>query len=157
MPTPSEPRRRRPAGGAAPAAPAAAAARGLRLPELNRVLLSGRLTRDPDKRYAADGTPVTSFSLAFHRRFRTRGGAAAEHTGYVTVMTYQRLAEVCGQYLHAGSAVVVEGRLQMREWKGARDERRQSLELRADSVHFLDRPPAGAQAAPAAGAAGDPT
>ena len=157
MPTPSE-RRRRPAPGAAAApAPPAAAAPGLRLPELNRVLLSGRLTRDPDKRYAADGTPVTSFSLAFHRRFRTRGGAAAEHTGFVTVMTYQRLAEVCGQHLHAGSAVVVEGRLQMREWKGARGERRQSLELRADSVHFLDKAPAGAGAAPAAGAAGDPS
>ena len=46
----------------------------LKLPEINRVVLSGRLTRDPDKRYAQDGTPVTNFSLAFHRRFRTREG-----------------------------------------------------------------------------------
>ena len=94
----------------------------LKLPELNRVLLSGRLTRDPEKRYAQDGTPVTSFTLAFHRRYRGRDGGYAEQTGYTTVMTYQRLAEVCGQYLRKGSAVLVEGRLQMREWTTPRGE-----------------------------------
>ncbi len=117
----------------------------LRLPELNRVVLSGRLTRDPDRRYASDGTTVTSLPLAFHRRYRTRDGKAAEHTGYVTVMCYQRLAEVCAQYLHTGSAVVVEGRLQMREWANARGEKQHSLEVRAESVHFLEKAPAGAQ------------
>jgi single-strand DNA-binding protein len=111
----------------------------LRLPELNRVVLSGRLTRDPDRRYASDGTAITSLPLAFHRRYRTTKGAMAEHTGYVTVMCYQRLAEVCAQYLHTGSAVVVEGRLQMREWTNARGEKHQSLEIRAESVHFLEK------------------
>ena len=115
----------------------------LRLPELNRVVLSGRLTRDPDRRYASDGTAVTSLPLAFHRRYRTRDGKAAEHTGYVTVMCYQRLAEVCAQYLHTGSAVVVEGRLQMREWANARGEKQHTLEVRAESVHFLEKAPAG--------------
>ncbi len=111
----------------------------LKLPEVNRVILSGRLTRDPDRRYASDGTAVTNFSLAFHRRWTTREGKPAEQTGYVTVMAYQRLAEVCAQYLHTGSAVLVEGRLQMREWASARGEKRQSLELRAESVHFLEK------------------
>jgi single-strand DNA-binding protein len=111
----------------------------LRLPELNRVVLSGRLTRDPDRRYASDGTAITSLPLAFHRRYRTRLGVMEEHTGYVTVMCYQRLAEVCAQFLHTGSAVVVEGRLQMREWTSARGEKHQSLELRAESVHFLEK------------------
>jgi len=111
----------------------------LRLPELNRVVLSGRLTRDPDRRYASDGTAITSLPLAFHRRYRSRQGALAEHTGYVTVMCYQRLAEVCAQYLHTGSAVLVEGRLQMREWTSTRGEKRQSLEIRAESVHFLEK------------------
>jgi single-strand DNA-binding protein len=120
----------------------------LRLPEINRVVLSGRLTREPDRRYAADGTAITTLPLAFHRRYRTREGATAEHTGYVTVMCYQRLAEVCGQYLHTGSAVVVEGRLQMREWKGSRGEKHQSLELRAESVHFLEKAPDAAHAEP---------
>jgi single-strand DNA-binding protein len=125
----------------------------LRLPEVNRVMLSGRLTREPDKRYAPDATPVTNFDLAFHRRFRNRDGSPGEQTGFVAVITYQRLAEVCGDYLHKGSAVLVEGRLQMRTWEAEKGEQRSRLEIRADSVHFLDRRPdqaAGAEAAEAA-------
>jgi single-strand DNA-binding protein len=113
----------------------------LKLPEVNRVLLSGRLTRDPDGRFAGDGTPVTQLDLAFHRRYRNREGAASEQTGYVTVLTYQRLAEVCSQYLKKGSAVLVEGRLQMREWVTPQGSKRQRLELRAEAVHFLERGP----------------
>ncbi len=113
----------------------------LRLPEVNRLLLSGRLTREPDKRYAPDGTPVTSFDIAFHRRYRNRDGSAAEQTGFVAVITYQRLAEVCGEYLHKGSAVLVEGRLQMRTFTGEKGERRTRLEIRAENVHFLERRP----------------
>jgi single-strand DNA-binding protein len=115
----------------------------LKLPEINRVLLSGRLTRDPDRRYAADGTEVTSFGLAFNRRYRARDGSPAEQTGYVTVMTYQRLAEVCGQYLKKGSAVLVEGRLQMREWTTPKGGKGSRLELRGEMVHFLERRPEG--------------
>ena len=111
----------------------------LKLPEVNRVVLSGRLTRDPELRYAPDGTPVTNFSLAFHRRYRTRDGKPAEQTGFVTVMTYLRLAEVCGEYLKSGSPVLVEGRLQSREWTAERGEKRQRLEVRADAVHFLEK------------------
>jgi len=125
----------------------------LRLPDVNRVMLSGRLTREPDKRYAPDATPVTSFDLAFHRRFRNRDGSSGEQTGFVAVITYQRLAEVCGVYLHKGSAVLVEGRLQMRTWRAEKGEQRSRLEIRADSVHFLDRKPehaAGVEAAEAA-------
>ena len=115
----------------------------LKLPEINRILLSGRLTRDPDRRYAADGTEVTSFGLAFHRRYRGRDGQPAEQTGFVTVMTYQRLAEVCGQYLKKGSAVLVEGRLQMREWATPEGSKGSRLELRGEMVHFLERRPEG--------------
>ena len=128
----------------------------LRLPEINRVTLSGRLTRDPDKRYAADGTGVTRLTLAFHRRYRADDGSWSEHTGFVTVVCYQRLAEVCATYLRSGSPVLVEGRLQMREWTTARGEKKQSLEVRADSVHFLEKAPGGAES-PEAGAPEDPT
>jgi single-strand DNA-binding protein len=123
----------------------------LRLPEINRVMISGRLTRDPDRRYAQDGTPVTGFGIAFHRRWRGRDGRPAEQTGYVQVMTYQRLAEVCGQYLKRGSPVLVEGRLQMREWDGPDGARRTRLEVRADAVHFLERATPGAGEAAAGG------
>lgn len=126
----------------------------LKLPEINRVILSGRLTRDPDRRYASDGTTITNFTLAFHRRYTTRDGKSAEQSGFVTVMTYQRLAEVCAEYLHTGSAVLVEGRLQMREWASTRGEKRQSIELRADSVHFLEK---AAPGSPGAAGVEDPT
>jgi len=115
----------------------------LKLPEINRVLVSGRLTRDPEQRYAQDGTAVTSFGLAFHRHYRARDGSAAEHAGFVTVMTYQRLAEVCGQYLKKGGAVLVEGRLQMREWTTPQGSQGSRLEVRGEMVHFLERRPAG--------------
>jgi single-strand DNA-binding protein len=117
----------------------------LKLPEINRVMLSGRLTHDPERRYASDGTPVTSFQLAFHRRYRGRDGRPGEQTGFVTVRTYQRLADVCGQSLRKGSPVLIEGRLQMRAWNAAGGRTRTRLELRADSVHFLERAPAGPQ------------
>ena len=113
----------------------------LKLPEINRVLLSGRLTRDPDQRYAQDGTAVTSFSVAFNRHYRARDGSAAEHAGFVTVVTYQRLAEVCGQYLKKGNAVLVEGRLQMREWTTPQGHKVSRLEIRGEMVHFLERRP----------------
>ncbi len=129
----------------------------LKFPEINRVTLSGRLTRDPEKRYAQDGTPVCSLVLAFHRRYRSREGSWEEHAGFVTVMTYRRLAEVCAQYLRTGSPVLVEGRLQMREWKTTRGEKRQGLELRADSVHFLEKATAGAASPPGPGPDEDPT
>lgn len=111
----------------------------LKLPEVNRLVLSGRLTRDPETRFAPDGTPVTQIDLAFHRRYRGKDGSAGEQTGFVTVMTYQRLAEVCGQYLKKGSAVLVEGRLQMRESVSPQGAKRQRLEVRAEAVHFLER------------------
>ena len=118
----------------------------LRLPEINRVLITGRLTRDPDKRYASEGTAVTRFDLAFHRHFRTRNGALSETTGFVSVTTYQRMAEVCAEYLRKGSPVLVEGRLVMKEWKTAQGEKRSRLEIQADSVHFLEQRPDGAPA-----------
>jgi single-strand DNA-binding protein len=127
----------------------------LKLPEINRVLLSGRLTRDPVRRYAADGTEITTLDLAFHRHYRGRDGRLAEHTGYVTVMTYQRLAEVCAQYLKKGSAVLVEGRLQMREWTAPQGGKRQRLELKGEAVHFLEKTSATGAATPGADRAPD--
>ncbi len=117
----------------------------LRLPEINRVLLSGRLTRDPETRYAGDGTPIATLALAFNRRYRGRDGRWTEQTGYAPVVTYQRLAEVCGQRLRKGSPVLVEGRLQMREWADRQGARQGRLEIRAENVHFLERTPDAAE------------
>ena len=122
----------------------------LRPPEINRVILGGRLTRDPEMRFAGDGTPITSFTLAFHRGYRGREGQYVEETGFVTARTYQRLAEVCGQRLKKGSAVLLEGRLQMREWKDVQGRRQTRLEIRAENVHFMEKAP-GAVERPGAG------
>ena len=113
----------------------------LKVPEINRLTLAGRLTRDPDRRYASDGSAVTRFDIAFHRRFRTRTGQVGESTGFVTVNTYQRLAEVCGEYLKKGSPVLIEGRIQIREWQTPQGENRNRLEIQAEMVHFLERRP----------------
>lgn len=122
-----------------------------RLPDVNRVMLSGRLTRDPDRRYAADGTAVTRFDLAFHRRVRARNGQIAESTGFVSVTTYQRLAEVCAETLRKGSPVLIEGRLVAREWNTSQAGSRSRLELAADNVHFLERRADAAPVEPAEG------
>ena len=117
----------------------------LKLPEINRVLVAGRLTRDPDRRYTPEGIAVTRFDVAFHRRVRVRG-QLSEITGFVTVNTWQRLAEVCGEFLKKGSPVVIEGRLAFKEWKSAQGEKRSGLEIQADNVHFLERRPEPAEA-----------
>jgi single-strand DNA-binding protein len=106
-------------------------------------MIAGRLTRDPDRRYTQDGSAVTRFDIAFHRTVRVRG-QLTETTGFVTINTWQRLAEVCGAYLHKGSPVVVEGRLSLREWTSSKGEARSRLEIQADNVHFLERKPEGA-------------
>ena len=82
---------------------------------------------------------VTGFTLAFHRHFRARDGRVTEHTGFVPVASYQRLAEVCGEALRKGSPVLVEGRLQMREWTTREGRRQTRLEIRAELVHFLEK------------------
>ena len=102
----------------------------LKLPEINRVLLSGRLTRDPERRYAADGTEITSLDLAFNRHYRGRDGKLAEHAGFVTIVTYLRLAEVCAQYRNAdggsvyfrpmGMALMTDVAMQLKKDKGAK-------------------------------------
>ncbi len=80
---------------------------------MNRVLLTGRLTRDPELRTLASGKTVTQFSLATNDY---RGGT--EKAEYHNVVTWDRLAEICGQYLGKGQLVAVEGRIQTRQWEG---------------------------------------
>jgi len=79
---------------------------------MNRVLLTGRLTRDPELRTLASGKTVTQFAVATNEY---RGGT--EKSEYHNVVTWDRLAEICGQYLGKGQLVAIEGRLQTRQWE----------------------------------------
>jgi single-strand DNA-binding protein len=99
---------------------------------MNRVLLTGRLTRDPEKRSLASGKTVTQFSVATNDY---RGGQ--EKSEFHTVVTWDRLAEICGQYLGKGQLVAVEGRIQTRQWEDDKKLRHWKTEIVAGSVEML--------------------
>src|SRR6266851_3948245 len=109
---------------------------------LNKVMLIGRLTRDPEMRYTPSGSPVTSFSLATNRYGQGPDGEKKEYTDYHNVVVWnigkRNLAEIAGQYLHKGSLVYVEGRLQTRSWEGQDGQKRTRTEINANDVQFLD-------------------
>jgi single-strand DNA-binding protein len=111
----------------------------LRLVAINRVLLSGRLTRDPELRYTPSGVAVMTFSLALNRRYKDQSGEWKEEVSFVNVVAWQRQAELASEYLKKGSAVFVEGRLQSRSWETSEGQKRSILEVRAERLQFLDR------------------
>jgi single-strand DNA-binding protein len=100
---------------------------------MNKVLLTGRLTRDPELRSLASGKAVTQFSVATNE-YRTNGQEKSE---FHNVVTWDRLAEICGQYLGKGQQVAVEGRLQTRSWDDDRGLRHWKTEVVASSVEML--------------------
>lgn len=115
----------------------------IRLPSLNRVLLTGRLTRDAEVRYTPAGTAVASLGVAANRSYREPSGAWHEETCFVTVVAWGRQAELAGEHLKKGSALLVEGRLVSRAWETPEGQKRQVIEIRADRLQFLDRPAEG--------------
>ena len=111
---------------------------------LNRVLLIGNLTKDPELRYTPSGTPVANLRLAVNSTYKDQAGARKEETCFVTIVVWSKQAEICQQYLKKGRQVFVEGRLLYRSWE-AEGKTRSTMEVRADRVQFLGPPP-GAQA-----------
>ena len=99
---------------------------------MNRVLLTGRLTRDPELRTLASGKTVTQFSIATNDY---RGGS--EKSEYHNIVTWDRLAEICGQYLGKGQLVALEGRLQTRQWEDDKKIRHWKTEIVASSLEML--------------------
>jgi single-strand DNA-binding protein len=99
---------------------------------MNRVLLTGRLTRDPELRTLASGKTVTQFSVATNDY---RSGA--EKAEYHNIVTWDRLAEICGQYLGKGQLVALEGRLQTRQWEDDKKIRHWKTEIVASSLEML--------------------
>jgi single-strand DNA-binding protein len=128
---------------------------------LNRVMLIGRLTRDPELRFTPSGTAVCQLALATNRYGQDQSGERKEFTDYHDVVVWnqgnRKLAELCSQYLQKGRLVYVEGRLQTRSWDDqATGQKRYRTEVNASDVQFLDSrqdgaPPAGGgeQGAPA--------
>lgn len=106
---------------------------------LNKVILLGNLTRDPELRYTPSGTPVARFRLATSQRVRQRDEWIDE-VCYVDIITYGRQAETVGEYLVMGSLALVEGRLHWHEWETKDGQRRSRYDVVANTVQFLSRP-----------------
>lgn len=100
---------------------------------LNRVILIGRLTRDPELRYLQNGTAVATFTLAINRKYNK------EETDFIDIVAWRQLAEHCANYLSKGRMVAVEGRLQIRSYEDKEGQKRKAAEIVADDVRFLDR------------------
>lgn len=106
---------------------------------LNRVLLIGNLTRDPELRYIPSGQPVATFTIAVNRTYLSTTGEKKEDVNFLRVVVWGKRAEVCHEYLKKGSPVFVEGRLQSRNWEGTDGQKRNTVEVVAQNVQFLSR------------------
>lgn len=111
---------------------------------LNKVMLIGNLGADPEMRYTANGNAVTTFNVAVNRSYSGPDGERKEETEWFTVVTWNKLAETCSQFLQKGRRAYIEGRLQTRSWDGQDGQRHYRTEVIANTVLFLDK----AQAAP---------
>src|SRR5690242_17690693 len=122
---------------------------------LNKVMIIGNLGRDPEMKYTASGKPITTFSVAVGRVTRTPDGQNTEETEWFRIVAWEKLAETCNQYLHKGSKVYVEGRLQTRKWTDNNGVEQKMIEIIANEILMLDsrQDSGGAGSAPARGAA----
>lgn len=107
---------------------------------LNRVVLIGNLTDDPELRYTQNGVARTRFSIAVNRRYRDREGNMQEETTFVPIVVWGAQAENCANYLGKGRAVAVDGRLRIETFETEEGERRKVAEVVAESVQFLGGP-----------------
>jgi len=111
----------------------------LKMPSLNQVFITGRLTADPTLRYTqGSGVPVLNARVASNSYYRGADGEWKQETTFVGLVAWQGLAERCFEELRKGSPVMVSGRLESSEWTTTDGEKRSSLEIRADRVQFLE-------------------
>ncbi|HXZ85895.1 MAG TPA: single-stranded DNA-binding protein [Myxococcota bacterium] len=106
---------------------------------VNKVILVGNLGRDPEIRYTQQGTAVANFSLATTNRFKNRSGEMEERTEWHRIVAWDKLAEICGQYLAKGRQVYIEGRLQTRDWEDKDGNKRSTTEVVAQTMQMLGR------------------
>lgn len=105
---------------------------------LNKVLIIGRLGRDPEMRYTPSGRPVTTFSIATSRTWNTSDGGRRTETEWFNVVAWSNLAEICKQHLAKGRLVYIEGRLQTRHWEDQEGAKHSSTEIVANEMIMLD-------------------
>jgi single-strand DNA-binding protein len=120
---------------------------------LNRIILIGRLTRDPEAKYTPSGVPVTTFSVAVDRpqSAEARQSGQPKETDFVDIVTWRQTAEFAANYLQKGRLIAVEGRLQIRDYVTQDGQRRKAAEVVADNVRPLDKPRDGSEGGDADG------
>lgn len=133
---------------------------------LNRVIIAGNLTRDPEVRYTPSGMAVADVSLAISDSYKNKSGELVEQVCYVDCVVWGRQAETTGEYLRKGSPALIEGKLQLDQWETNEGQKRSRLRVKADRVQFLGGPkkneggggpsPSPAAAAPSAAASEPP-
>ena len=111
--------------------------------DLNKVMLIGRLTKNPEVRSTPTGQSVTSFSVATNRSYKDASGQRQDKAEFHNIVAWGKLAEICGQYLTKGRRAYIEGRLQTRDWTGQDGVKRYSTEVIADNMIILDAPTGG--------------
>ncbi len=105
---------------------------------INKAILVGRLGKDPDVKYTPDGTMVTTFRMATDLQWKDKNGDKVQKTEWHSIVTYRKLAEICGKYLVKGSLVYVEGRIQTRSWDDKDGVKKYMTEIVASDMKMLD-------------------
>lgn len=104
---------------------------------LNKIIIMGRLARDPELRHTQSGVPVASFTLAVDRDFKDRQ-TGERQTDWIDVVAWRQAGEFAAQYLYQGRTTVVEGRLQLRDWTDKDGNKQRSAEVLAEHIYFAD-------------------
>lgn len=108
--------------------------------DINKVLIVGCITKDPELRYTPKGTKTVDLRIAVHYRYKTQEGLTKEDIQFFTIVAWEHLAELCAKYLKKGRRIFVEGRLQNKKYIDKNQQQRTITEIRASEVNFLDKP-----------------
>lgn len=111
----------------------------LKMPEINYVVVAGNLTKDPIFRQTNNNTPVVNFSIASNRKYKDSTNVWQEDVCYIGIVAWNKLAESCKERLRKGSAVLVDGELQSRNWKSEDGHTRSVVEIKARRIQFLNK------------------
>src|SRR2546428_3827996 len=123
---------------------------------VNKAILVGRLGRDPETRYTSAGQAVCNFTLATDETYKDRNGERQKRTEWHRIVVWGKQAEIAQQYLHKGSLIFVEGRIQTRQWDDREGQKRTTVEIVANNFRMLGGRAAGGMAAGAGGGASAP-
>jgi len=120
---------------------------------VNKVILVGRLGRDPETRFTGGGQAVANFSMATDESYKDKNGERQKRTEWHRITAWGKLAEICQQYLKKGTMVYIEGRIQSREWQDKEGQKRTSFDIVANTMKMLSSRAEGAAAGGGGGAA----